>query len=80
MVDCFEHSFLEKKSAWVSSADQKKARQLLVKEITELLNDARQQFPGNSSSDLAVTTESQMVDLSARTETLINVLQSEGNT
>ena len=86
MLDCFENSSLEKKSSSVSS-DQKKSRQLLLKEITELLNDARAQLSSNPFADLTVTFESPKGDekdisfreLVARTQALIAELQCGRN-
>ena len=80
MLDSFENSDLEKESASVASTEQKKARQRLAKEITELVSDARQQLAGNSSIHFAVTMDLQTADLFARTETLVKVLLCEGKT
>ena len=89
MLDCFENSFLGKKSLPASSNDQKKARERLGKEIDELLSDARQEPVGNQHSvQQAMFTESRVLDncdtidkdLLARAETVVRVLQCEENT
>lgn len=85
VLDGLENTILEKKSTSASSTEQKKARLLLIKEISELLDHARRQVAVAPSPDLAVTPESEIIsnsdtpiqDLLTRTEERINALQAE---
>lgn len=85
VLDGLENTSLEMKSTSASSTEPKKARLLLIKEISELLDHARRQVAVAPSLDLAVTTESEIIsgsdtpikDLLTRTEQLINVLRAE---
>ena len=87
VLDGLENINLEKKSTSTLSAEQKKARLLLIKEVSELLDHARRQVAvARPSPDLADKTKWEMKsntdtafqDLLRRTKELINALQAGG--
>lgn len=77
VLDGLENISLEKKS--VFSTEQKKARLVLIQEISKLLEDAKMEVAVATSTESEVMTniETPIKDLLTRTETLINTLQAD---
>ena len=87
MLDGLENTFLGTKSLSALSTEERKARLLLIKEISQLLDDVRGDVTVEPSQGVALGIESDRVnnndkrvtDLLTRTEELIKVLQAEDN-
>ena len=83
MLDGLENTILGTKSISDSSTDERKARLLLIKEISQLLDDVRREVTVEPSQCVAMRTEwdsvnnsdKQVKDLLTRTEELIKVLK-----
>ena len=77
VLDGLENISLGKKS--VFSTEQKKARLVLIQEISKLLEDAKREVAVATSTESEVMTniETPIKDLLARTKTLINTLQAD---
>ena len=86
VLDGLENTILGTKSTCALSTEQRKSRLLLIKEISQLLDNVRREVAVAPSTGVAVTTkseirnsETQIKDLLTRTEELIKVLHAEYN-
>lgn len=87
VLDGLENTILGKKLTPASSIEQRKARLLLIKEISKLLDDVRREVAVAPSPCVAMRTEwdrinngdKQVKDLLTRAEELIKVSQAEDN-
>jgi len=87
VLDGWEDTILATKSTSVASTEERKARLLLIKEISHLLDDVRREVTVEPVQGVAMSNEwdrinnndKQVKDLLTRTEELIKVLQAEDN-
>lgn len=87
VLDGLENAILGTKSISALSTEERKARLLLIKEISQLLDDVRRDVTVEPSQGVAMGTErdrvknsdNQVRDLLTRTEELIKALQAEDN-
>ena len=87
VLDSLENTILGTKSISALSTEERKARFLLIKEISQLLDDVKRDVTVEPLQGVALETESDRVnnndkqvrDLLTRTEELIKVLQAEDN-
>ena len=87
VLDGLENTILGTKPTSASSAEERKARLLLIKGISQLLDDVRKEVTVEPLQGVAMTTEwdrinnndNQVKDLLTRTEDLIKVLQVDDN-
>ena len=84
VLDGLENTILATKSTSVASTEEKKARLLLIKEISHLLDDVRREVTVEPAQGVATNNEWDRInnndkDLMTRTEELIKVLQAEDN-
>jgi len=85
VLDGLENTILATKSTAVASAEERKARLLLIKEISHLLDSVKmevtielaQGVASNNEWDRINNNDEQVKDLMTRTEELIKVLQVE---
>jgi len=84
VLDGLENTILATKSTSVASTEEKKARLLLIKEISHLLDDVRREVTVEPAQGVATNNEWDRInnndkDLMTRTEELIKLLQAEDN-
>ena len=87
VLDGLENAILGTKSISAFSTEERKARLLLIKEISQLLDDVRRDVTVEPSQGVAMGTDrdrvknsdNQVRDLLTRTEELIKALQAEDN-
>lgn len=82
MLDGLENTFLGRKPISTSSTEERKSRLLLIKEISQMLDDVRGEVTVEPSQGVAMKTEcennsekKQVQDLLTRTEEFITFLQ-----
>ena len=87
VLDGLENTILGTKPTSASSTEERKARLLLIKEISQLLDDVKREVTVQPSQGVAMITEwdginnseNQVKDLLTRTEELIKFLQAGDN-
>jgi len=87
VLDGLENTILATKSTAVASTEERKARLLLIKEISDLLDSVKmevtielaQGVASNNEWDRINNNDEQVKDLMTRTKELIKVLQVEDN-